>query len=653
MKKYSFLVLTLFALQITPMRLSAQSAHQLHIQTNKLGARIKSTMYGLFFEDINFGADGGLYAELIKNRSFEFPQSFMGWDTFGNVELLTEKPPFEKNPHYVRLKPANHIWKQTGLENNGFKGIGLKENASYTFSVWGRKLGNTDAGKIRVELIDTHNRVLLKQEMDITSGEWKKYSIVLKSTKKEEHAKLRIYLASNTGVELDHISLFPVETWKNRENGLRKDLVQALYDLKPGVFRFPGGCIVEGTDIDTRYDWKKSIGPVENRPLNENRWNYTFPHRLYPDYFQTYGMGFFELFLLSEDLGAEPLPIVNCGLSCQYQNSMSGHVPLSELDRYVQDALDLIEFANGDVQTKWGGIRASMGHPAPFNLKMIGVGNEQWGPEYVERLEVFLKAIRKAHPEIKIVGSSGPQSEGKEFDYLWPEMRKLKVDLVDEHYYRGTEWFLNNAGRYDKYPRQGSKVFAGEYACHAESKTNTFYSALCEAAFMTGLERNADVVQMATYAPLLAHVDGWQWSPDLIWFNNLTCLLTPNYYVQQLYGRNPGTHVLPLTLDKKAVTGQHQLYASAVFDANTKSYIIKIANVAESEQEVTLVFKGLPKKQLIRKGICYQLQSPSRDAENTFENPNLIVPMEKAVNVQARDLTLKLAPLSFTVLKLQ
>ena len=245
---------------------------------------------------------------------------------------------------------------------------------------------------------------------------------------------------------------------------------------------------------------------VENRPLNENRWQYTFPHRFFPDYYQSYGLGFYEFFQLSEEIGAEPLPVLSCGLACQFQNpNMDAHVPLCDLDSYIQDALDLIEFANGAVDTPWGKVRADMGHPAPFNLKFIGIGNEQWGKEYPEHLEPFVKAIRKKYPDIKIVGSSGPDSEGEQFDYLWPEMKRLKADLVDEHFYRPEAWFLSQGARYDNYDRKGPKVFAGEYACHGKGKKwNHFHASLLEAAFMTGLERNADVVHMATYAPLFA-----------------------------------------------------------------------------------------------------------------------------------------------------
>lgn len=571
MKKYKGL-LAVLALA-AGSALQAQT-NELVIQAGKPGAEIQPTMYGLFFEDINYAADGGLYAELVKNRSFEFPQHFMGWKTFGKVSLKDDGP-FERNPHYVRLAYAGHPHKQTGLDNEGFFGIGIKKGAEYRFSVWARVAEGETPAKIRVELADTKSmneqQAFVAADVTVDSKEWKKYQVILKPEVTNPKAILRIFLASRQTVDLEHISLFPVDTWQGHENGLRKDLVQALADIKPGVFRFPGGCIVEGTDIASRYDWKKSVGMVENRPLNENRWQYTFPHRFFPDYYQSYGLGFYEFFQLSEEIGAEPLPVLSCGLACQFQNpNMDAHVPLCDLESYIQDALDLIEFANGAVDTPWGKIRADMGHPAPFNLKLIGIGNEQWGKEYPEHLVPFVKAIRKKYPDIKIVGSSGPDSEGEQFDYLWPEMKSLKADLVDEHFYRPEAWFLSQGARYDNYDRKGPKVFAGEYACHGKGKKwNHFHASLLEAAFMTGLERNADIVHMATYAPLFAHVEGWQWRPDMIWFDNLNSVCTVSYYVQQLFATHKGTNVLSLTMNKKPVTGaegQNGLFASAVCD---------------------------------------------------------------------------------------
>lgn len=640
------------------MALSAQT-NEMVIQTKKLGAEIQPTMYGLFFEDINYGADGGLYAELVKNRSFEFPQNLMGWKTFGKVSLQDDGP-FERNPHYVRLADPGHAHKRTGIENEGYFGVGVKQNQQYRFSVWARLPQGGSSSKIRVELVkpdsNGEHHAFASQELVINSGDWKKYQVVLTPSMTEAKSLLRIFLASPTTVDLEHVSLFPVDTWKGHENGLRKDLVQALADIEPGVFRFPGGCIVEGTDLETRYDWKKSVGPVENRPLNENRWHYTFPHRFYPDYYQSYGLGFYEFFLLSEEIGAEPLPVVSCGLACQFQNNHeSAHVAVCDLDSYVQDALDLIEFANGDVNTTWGKLRADMGHPAPFNLKFLGIGNEQWGPEYPEHLEPFVKAIRKAYPDIKIIGSSGPDSEGKQFDYLWPEMKRLKVDLVDEHFYRPESWFLSQGARYDNYDRKGPKVFAGEYACHGKGKKwNHFNAALLEAAFMTGLERNADIVHMATYAPLFAHVEGWQWRPDMIWFDNLNSVRTSSYYVQQLFAKNKGSHALPLTMNKKNVTGaegQNGLFASAVYEKSDNSYIVKVVNTSDKVQPVTLKFEGMKKNDVLKTGTCIKLSTSDLDADNTIEQPNTVIPETLSIPVDGNVYTTELAPKTFAVYK--
>ena len=652
MKKLTFS----FFLLLSALTLHAQQ-HNMVIQADQIGAQIQPTMYGLFFEDINYGADGGLYAELVKNRSFEFPQNLMGWVTFGNVKLMNDGP-FERNPHYVRLGNSGHGHKHTGLENEGFFGIGVKKGAEYRFSVWARG----QKQRIRVELIKNstmeENQVFAARDLEIDSKEWKKYEITLRSNLTEPKAHLRIFLTSGGTLDLEHISLFPVDTWMGRENGLRKDLVQALYDIKPGVFRFPGGCIVEGTDLETRYNWKNTVGPIENRPLNENRWHYTFTHRFFPDYFQSYGLGFYEFFLLSEDIGAEPLPILNCGLACQFQNgNPEAHVAVCDLEPYIQDAIDLIEFANGDTSTTWGKLRADMGHPEPFNLKFLGIGNEQWGKEYPERLKPFVEALRKAHPEIKIVGSSGPNSEGDQFEYLWPEMKKLEVDLVDEHFYRPEAWFLNSGMRYDSYDRNGPKVFAGEYACHGRGKKwNHFNAASMEAAFMTNLERNADIVHMATYAPLFAHVEGWQWRPDMIWFDNLRSVRTCSYYVQQLYALNKGTNVVPLNMDGKPVAGvegQDGLFASAVWDAESGCYIVKVINTSNKPQPVELSFAGLGKKESLADGTITTFHSDNPDLDNTVDNPTAIIPVESKITIEGNTLKTEVGAKSFAMYKVK
>ena len=617
------------------MTMQAQT-HEMTVQMKKVGAPIQNTMYGLFFEDINFAADGGLYAELVLNRSFEFPQQLYGWKTVGNVQVRNDGP-FERNPHYVRMAYTGHKDKFTVMENSGTFGMGLKEGENYRFSVWARLAEGNEPVKIRVEMCDPYTnaerQAFATERVTIDSKKWKKYEVVIKSTKTIQKASMRVFLEGRQAVDLEHVSLFPVDTWKGRENGLRKDLAQALADLKPGIFRFPGGCIVEGTDLPTRYNWKNTVGPVENRPLNENRWQYTFPYRYLPDYYQSYGLGFFEFFQLCEDLGADALPVLSCGLACQFQNDdPSAHQPVDELDSYVQDALDLIEFANGSKDTKWGKLRADMGHAAPFNLKYIAIGNEQWDEIYPQHLEPFVKAIRKAYPEIKIVGSAGPNSEGEQFDYLWPEMKRLGADLVDEHFYRPADWFLSQGARYDNYDRKGPKVFAGEYACHiAGKKYNHFYPALLEAAFMTGLERNADIVHMATYAPLFAHVEGWQWRPDLIWFDNLNVVRTASYYVQQLYSTYKGTNVLSLTMNGQPVTGaagQDGLFASSVINAKTNEVYVKVANTSSTDQLVSLRLEGLKKGQQFSSAKAVVLMSTDLEAENSIDHPNRIQPFE-------------------------
>ena len=641
---------TLSALAFAATMSVSAGTHFMEVKTAKIGAPVQSTMYGIFFEDINYAADGGLYAELVMNRSFEFPNAFAGWDISGKVTLKNDGP-FERNPHYVRLEPATHRDKHTMIENHGFFGIGVKGNEEYRFSVWAR-VPDGGSAKLWIDLVDNatmrDDQKLGNASVDIKGKEWKKYTAILKPSRTFAKAHLRIWADSKTTTDIEHVSLFPVKTWKGRENGMRQDLAQALNDMHPGVFRFPGGCIVEGTDLESRYQWKNSVGPVENRPLNENRWHYTFTQRYFPDYYQSYGLGFFEFFQLCEDFGCEALPVISCGLSCQFQNpdptKPGVHVPVDQLDDYIQDALDLVEFANGDITTKWGKVRADMGHPEPFNLKYLGVGNEQWdydeqhggfGPVFTERLKKFSDALRAKYPNLKLIGTTGPNSEGWDFDLLQPRMKELKVDLYDEHYYRDEKWFLSHGLRYDTYDRKGPRVFAGEYACHGKGKKwNHYETSLYEAAHMTGIERNADLVHMATYAPLFAHVEGWQWRPDAIWYDNLRSFKSVSYYVQQLFAMNKGTNVLPLTIAnpqnaKKQVPvagqeGMDGLFASSVFDKTTGEVIIKIVNTSKQTQPVSIQLSGM-KGTRTAETITLS-HNGSMDDENTLDQPEKIVP---------------------------
>ena len=643
--------------------LSAQD-YTIKVQTQKPGAEIQPTMYGIFFEDINYAADGGLYGELVKNRSFEFtPDHLMGWLAFGRVEVCNDGP-FERNPHYVHLSSMGHGDWWTGLENEGFFGIGVERNKEYRFSIYAR-VGEGKPQMLRVQLVEPYtqeeHQEFASVDIKVTSSDWQKYTAILKSTKTVDKAHLRLFLCDDNGrsgsgsMDVEHVSLFPVDTWMGHENGMRKDLAQALADMKPGVFRFPGGCIVEGVTLENRYNWKNSVGPVENRPLNKNRWESTFTYRYYPDYFQSYGLGFFEFFQLSEEIGSEPLPVLNVGMACQYQNwnDESAHAPATEagLKEYIDDCLDLIEFANGSTDTKWGKLRAEMGHPAPFNMKFLGIGNEQWDEFYFKRVKIVADAVRKAHPEIKIIGTSGPNSEGGEFDRGWEAMKRQKADLVDEHFYRPISWFKNEWERYDLYDRTGPKVFAGEYACHDRGKKwNHAGASIYEAAFITGIERNADVVHMATYAPLFSHVDGWQWRPDMIWYDNLRVAKSASYWVQALYAQNKGTNVLPIQQTNFPKKGEDGVLSSAVWDKDKQEVIVKVANTFNEPKSVSLRLDGMSSISEVR---AITLNLSDYDAENTVDRPHRIEPKELMLQADGSVINSTIGAKTFMVFKVK
>jgi alpha-N-arabinofuranosidase len=630
----------------------------LEVDATKTITKIQPTMFGLFFEDINFAADGGLYAELIKNRSFEFDKPLMGWEQPNTKRSSLNKESGSAAP--IKIEANNTVFcrveinnaKGYALINEGFRGMGVKKEAKYNLSL---KAANHNSAiqKIIIQLIDKDKKVIGETSIVPKSEQWTNYTSQITATQTEAKAKLKITFEGTGTIDLDMISLFPEDTWKNRKNGLRKDLVQLLYDIKPGFLRFPGGCIVEGRTLSDRYQWKKSVGNVDNRETKMNRWNVEFNHKQTPDYFQSFGLGFFEYFQLSEDIGAEPLPILSCGMACQYNTGELA--PINELDPYVQDALDLIEFANGAVTTTWGKIRSDMGHPEPFNLKYIGVGNEQWGPDYIDRYKVFEKAIKAKYPNIIIVSGSGPSPAGEHFDFAMQELKKLNAELVDEHYYESPKWFRENAGRYDNYDRKVPKIFAGEYAAQSVSganpnNRNNWECAFSEAAFMTGLERNAEVVHLTSYAPLMAHEDAWQWTPDMIWFNNLESYGSANYYVQQLFSTNKGTDLLNITKDGKALTGQNSLYASAVKDANSKEIIVKLVNTATTAQDVSIDLKGA---KLGSKGTIIRLSSSNTQDENTFADPKKITPKQTEYKITKGNQQLNLPAYSVTVLKLK
>jgi alpha-L-arabinofuranosidase len=529
------------------------------IHADQAGPKINPAMWGAFFEDINFGGDGGLYAEMVKNRGFEFPDAMMGWFKIspslakGDVTIETSNPYRPSQTHYLRI--ASKASAPLGASNEGFRGMGVKAGESYDFSA---QIRNVDGNsKVVVQLVGADGTTLAAAPLAHLTSDWSKVTATLRPKDTDSHARLALFINGAGTVDFDFVSLFPEKTWKARPGGMRADMVQALADLHPGFLRFPGGCIVEGSDLSKRYQWKNTIGPVEDRKLLIDRWNYEFPWRPTPDYYQSFGLGFFEFFQICEDIGAQPLPLVNAGMACQFN---SGELcPPDELGPYIQDALDLIEFANGPASSTWGAKRAAMGHPEPFNppLRMMGVGNEQWGPQYLERLTAFTKAIKEKHPEVMIISDAGPSPDDDRFAYLWPKLQQFNVDghpadIVDQHCYANPVWFLANSDRFDHYDRKGPKVFFGEYAAQSDAicstkNRNNLECALAEAAYMTGLERNADVVTMASYAPLFSNTEAWQWTPDLIWADSLHAVPSVNYYVQQLYCKNRGDVILPTT----------------------------------------------------------------------------------------------------------
>ncbi len=649
--KLSFFLISGF---LIPANLLAQP---IVVKVNQPKTMIQPTMWGIFFEDINLAADGGIYAELVKNRSFEFAKPLMGWkimkpDTTTGVLILNQSATNPSNPRYARISVPDGE-KSFGLSNEGFRGMGIKKGMTYHFSVLARQSGESNL-KMRIELVSASGEKLGSAMLAPEGKEWKKWTVDLTSSGTEQKARLNIWFEGKGSVDLDMISLFPDDTWKNRPGGLRADLVQLLADLKPGFLRFPGGCIVEGRDLNNRYQWKKTIGDISQRQVIVNRWNTEFKHRQTPDYYQSFGLGFFEYFQLAEDIGAEPLPILSCGMACQFNTAEL--VPVDQLDPYIQDALDLIEFANGSADSKWGKIRLQMGHPAPFNLKMIGVGNEQWGTQYIERYTAFEKAIHSKYPAISLISGTGPSPDGKDFDYASKELKKLQAQIVDEHYYANPEWFLKNARRYDSYDRNSYKIFAGEYAAQSKftcspDNQNNWRCALAEAAFMTGLERNADVVSMCSYAPLLAHVEGWQWKPDLIWYDNLRSFGTDNYYVQKMFSNNKGTQVLPMLIENQPLTGQNGLFASAAFDQASGEIILKLVNVSDQPKKANVILEG--SKKLAAKGKMLVMKSEDPDRINSLDQPTLVSPLESEFVVKGKTITPDLPGNSFTMIRIR
>ncbi len=498
-------------------------------------------LYGIFFEDLNHSADGGLYAELVQNRSFEFNRidnwkytPLTAWEKVGecDIDVKNDYPLNRNNTHYLEMKLGE---EEAGVKNIGFNdGMNIVKGEEYRFSFYARR--NTGfAREVKVFLIEkeTGDQVA-SQSLEIKSCDWEKYEGVLVANK-DATCSLNVTTSGKSLVYIDEVSLFPVKTYKMRKNGLRRDIAELLAELKPKFMRFPGGCLVHDGNMDPHarnslYRWKNTIGDVSERPSRRSNWGYN----------QTLGLGYYEYFLFCEDIGAKPLPVLPAAYNPHHKDA----VPFDELQPWIDDALDLIEFANGSVDTKWGKIRAELGHSEPFNLEYLAIGNEEVGDGFFDRYPYFHKAIKEKYPEIKLIGSSGPFPCGGEFEKGWKCARENKSELVDEHYYVAPEWMLANNKRYFEYKKDDPKVFLGEYATWG----NTFYNALVEASYMTAMEQSGNVA-LACYAPLLCNVDYVNWKPDLIWFNGKSAYGTPNYYVQKMFMNYQGVDAIEHTVD--------------------------------------------------------------------------------------------------------
>lgn len=638
----------------------------------KGGKPISDELIGIFFEDISSSADGGLNAELIQNGSFEFsPVERDGWGpgtawkmsrpghSLGSLEVKQQNPLHPNNPNYMRLLiertrqfPDYAGWVGFGLQNDGFDGINLKAGEKYDFSVFLRNPDNVSKN-VRVVLVQPQGwgqdpKLLAEAAIKADSKDWKKYACTLSPTEDCANAALQILALDNGVMDVDMVSLIPEDTYKG--HGLRKDLAQALEDLNPKFMRFPGGCVVHGGSDGfwNTYRWKETVGPKETRRQQKNTWGYH----------QSMGLGYHEYFQLCEDMGMQPVPILPCGVNCQGSNGgwnmwptqAQDVVAIEDMDEWVQDALDLIEWANGDTTTKWGKVRAEAGHPAPFNLKYLGIGNEEKiSPEFAERFTYMYNKIKEAYPEIIIVGTDGPGSHPGNPDYEagWVLADQLSLPINDEHYYEPREYFMSSR-QYDSYPRdRATKVYLGEYA----SKDKKFIDALAEALYLLHVERNGDVVVMTSYAPLFARKDATNWNPDMIYFDNQRPYLTCSYYVQKMFGNSSGDYyygdcVEIVDPDKSEGDGYLQ-EQSAVLDTKTRTLYVKVANATDKTKTAKLDLSRFKVKGMAEKTV---LKGNPEDENNYDVQP--IAPVTSQMKA-AKKMDLAIEPYSFTMLKFQ
>jgi alpha-N-arabinofuranosidase len=622
--------------------------------------KISTDLFGLFFEDINYAADGGLYAEQVQNRSFEYnpterkewhPLSYWEYITtgysYGRISVETNNPVHANNPHYIVLD-VEHVGKEekftgvsgVGIKNFGFEGMILKANDRYNFAMHARQLSKEPVS-FTITLQTPQGKIIAETKLTTSSVDWKKYTAVLTANQSHDTAQLVILATTKGKTAIDVVSLFPEKTFRNRTNGLRSDLAQLLADMKPAFIRFPGGCLVHGDGLRNMYRWKNTIGPIEERKAQRNIWGYH----------QTTGIGYFEYFQFCEDIGAKPLPVLPAAVSCQNSGGTwriggTGQraLPMEEMQGYIQEVLDLIEWANGPVTSTWGAKRAAAGHPAPFNLEYVGIGNEdKITPEFEQRFKMIHNAVEAKYPNIILVGTSGPFHSGEDFDKGWAVANQLKVDVIDEHYYVQPDWLISNQYRYDQYNRNASKVYLGEYA----SWGNKLSNAIAEALYMTGLERNGDIVSMASYAPLLAKDKFTQWKTDMIFFNNSSYYITPNYHVQKMFSANAGDYYVDKVISKNNTDSL--LAGSCVYNSKTGDIILKLVNGGTAAQKFQINLASFQK--LIPAATLTQL-SGIGTAENSFVNSTGIAPVTSTFNI-SKKFNYETPAMSLTVIRIK
>ena len=617
----------------------------IQVQVGGPGKPISPDLVGIFFEDLSYAADGGLYAELVQNRSFEYQATEQAeWNNFtpwaltlrgagkGSFAIEAAFPLHVNNPHYVALEvkePGDGV----GLMNPGFDGISVQAGTPYDVSLFARQLyvgGRWDHVKktgvlsLIVRLENKDGAVLGETSFEISVGEWKRFSATIIPTKTDPSARLVVLATAQGGIALDEISLFPRKTFHGHSNGLRADLAQVIADLKPKFMRFPGGCLVHGNGLGNMYRWKDTIGPIEQRRQQADLWGYH----------QTVGLGYFEYFQFCEDIGAKPLPVLPAGVCCQNSGHVGGTgqagLPMDQMPAYIQDVLDLIEYANGPATSTWGAKRAAAGHAEPFHLQYLGIGNEdKITSVFKERFQMIYAAVKAKYPEITVIGTVGPSPDGEDYENGWKIADELRVPLVDEHYYEKPQWFWDNLQRYDNHDRTKSKVYVGEWAAHDVKRRSTLRSAIAEAAYLTSLERNADVVRMASYAPLLANRQHTNWTPDLIYFTNTGVFPTISYSVQQLFSINSGDTYFVTTINDSAKP--ENLAASSVRDSKTGDLILKLVNGAATAKALHIELNGA--NFLKANAIKTVLAGADADVVNEDGKPPAVNPLTSLITV--------------------